>query len=345
MVDTHPEATDGTQTVTTADSSAENVSFSAILNPINPSRVLIYRIAPNNYTLGFDQRPLLTDTSVPRSNPDPAKLASTILDPTSNIVALKFNDTVNVYGVAATSKIVALLSPFVEPITPEVKATNGIIAGCTAGDKAWIAYQKQNVKKENVIYYSEVSAPKANNSSFAADNVRDKTALSLFHDTKRLWVVYQEPEGKLVAYNHKDQSSTDVAPDKSQFIKGTPITSVFVSADKIDTTKAPKFKSSNLLGRVIIYWVKSYNDSPVLYRSYADVDSKFTVLQFSTPTSATSDSVTVHLTAQIGSVMDKQEQVNRLYVSKLGEDNITQVTDSWLPDDDSGKGGKDGTKE
>lgn len=197
-----------------SDASAENVGFSAILNPINTSKVLIYRIAPSNYTLGFDQRPLIADTSVPRSNPNLETLPSTVLDPTSNIVALKFNDIVHVYGVAATSKIIALVSPFVEPITPEAKAANGMIAGCTAGDKAWIAFQNQTSSKQNIIYLSDVSAPKANNSALAAPDVRDKTALSMFHDTKRLWIVYQHTKGKIVAYNNKDQSGTFALPPK-----------------------------------------------------------------------------------------------------------------------------------
>ncbi|KAG6362795.1 hypothetical protein INS49_007889 [Diaporthe citri] len=307
----------------------------------SPGFMVRSRPGPSDSTsTSLAEAPLISDTSVPRSNTSPETLPSTILDPTSNIVALKFNDTVNVYGVAAKSKVIALVSPFVEPITPEAKAANGMIAGCTAR-KAWIVFQNQTSSKENIIYLSDVSDPRAKNSALAAPDVRDKTALSMFHDTKRLWVVYQHTKGKIVAYNNKDQSDVDVSHDNSLFIKGTAIASVFIPVSMIDASKNPQFKASTLLGRVIIYWVRSYNGTSQLYRSHADVDSKSTGLVFSTPIPATSDAVEVHETAQIGFVLDEKDQLNRLYVSKLGEDNISQVSDSWFPEEEGGKDGKD----
>lgn len=313
--------------------SAQTVGFSAISNPLNAEKVVVYRISPNNYTLGFDQRSLDDRTTSPRHNHDPEKVASTFLDPTSNVVALKFNDNVNVYGVGATSKVVALVSPFVEPINPELKANSGMIAGCTSGDKAWIVTQGQNSEKENTIFLTDVSAPKAQTWDLSASDIRDKTALSLFHDGKRLWVVYQRVKGRLVVYNDESSADEDVSKENSQFIKGTAIASVFVPASMIDATKQPKFQDGTLLGRVIIYWVKLHDgETPRLYRSHAEVNSKTTDLTFSTPMSATDEQLKVHEAAQIGFVLDKKEQLTRLYVSKKGEDNITQVTDKWFPE-------------
>lgn len=323
---------------------AENVGFSAVLNPVNPARVLIYRITPKKYTLGFDQRPIIGDTSVPRTNPDPALVKSTLLDPLSNVVALKFDDTVNVYGVVAETQIISLISPFVEPINPTVKSPNSVLAGTVAPgekgskDKAWVAYTGQTDAKVNIIYYSDVTTPKANNSQFAAKNVRDKTSLSLFHDTKRLWAIYQNVEGQLIAYNHKEQNPSNIYSDTDFFIKGTPICSIFIPVDKITNGN----KAS--LGRVIVYWVRSYNGDPTLFRSHADIKAKNSTAVFSTPIPATGDAQIVHKTAQISVVMDKAEQCNRLYVAKAGEDNISQVTDSWVTDSDDSDDEKNGNK-
>lgn len=137
--------------------------------------------------------------------------------------------------------------------------------------------------------------------------------------------------------------ATDVSSNNANFIKDTPITSVFIPADQIDTTRGPQFKGGSLLGRVIVYWVNTYNNDTVLYRSHADVDSKSSTIHFSTPALATSDAIQVQVKAQIGFVLDKKEQANKLYVSKVGEEGISQITDSWLPDSDSGKSAKDET--
>lgn len=38
-----------------------------------------------------------------------------------------------------------------------------------------------------------------------AKDVKNATSLSLFHDSMRFWVIYQNKDGQLVAHNEKDQ--------------------------------------------------------------------------------------------------------------------------------------------
>lgn len=79
------------------EQSAQNVSFSAIRNPVNPERVIIYRIAPGIQTLSYEQRAIHKGVSAPRWNktPDPdTGIPSPILLAASHLVTLVYDDVV-----------------------------------------------------------------------------------------------------------------------------------------------------------------------------------------------------------------------------------------------------------
>ncbi|KAM0426070.1 hypothetical protein ACHAPT_008701 [Fusarium lateritium] len=311
---------------------AQNVNFAPVRNPANPDRAFIYRVAPEVCTLGYDQRAINRGIAAPRWNKSPDVVASTLLAATGNIVTLKFDDVVHVYGVVQNSKTVALLSPFVEPVTPNFKATTGALAGLVFSkddeEQAWLAYQAREKGDKVVIMYSNVTAPEAQDQKSTARNIKDGTALSMFYDTQRWWVIYQDDEGKLVCHNEKVQKTTSIDDDESNFISGTPIASCFIPRSDINPDKVPKF-DTNALGRVIVYWVRMMNRQPVLYRSHADLLAKSQSADFTTPVAATDEGVSVQKLAQIGIITDKKNNNNHLFVAKEGKDNISSVTDSW----------------
>ena len=137
---------------------------------------------------------------------------------------------------------------------------------------------------------------------------------------------------------------TCLAADKELFtdnkmaIKGTAITAVFVPVKFIKGPTPPKFQADKLLGRLIVYWVFDLNKKTILYRSHSDFGIKSGLdITFSKPRPAAEDNIEVQTAAQIGFVLDPDEQLNRLYVSKVGEDNISQVEDKWFDDEKDGK--------
>lgn len=75
----------------------QHVAFSPIRNPANPDRVFIYRVAPTEHTLSYEQRAIHKGISAPRWNKNPSAtdgVASTILRGDSNVVTLSFDDVV-----------------------------------------------------------------------------------------------------------------------------------------------------------------------------------------------------------------------------------------------------------
>jgi hypothetical protein len=78
--------------------SAQNVAFSAIRNPANRERVFIYRVAPQDCTLSYEQRAIHKGVSVPRwnKNPDASDgVPSTRMRGDSDVVTLVFDDVVS----------------------------------------------------------------------------------------------------------------------------------------------------------------------------------------------------------------------------------------------------------
>lgn len=53
--------------------------------------------------------------------------------------------------------------------------------------------------------YCDITTPETPDTSSSAKDVLEATSLSLFHDTRRFWVIYQNKDGQLVAHNEKDQ--------------------------------------------------------------------------------------------------------------------------------------------
>jgi hypothetical protein len=78
--------------------SAQNVAFSAIRNPANRERVFIYRVAPQDCTLSYEQRAIHKGVSAPRwnKNPDASDgVPSTRMRGDSDVVTLVFDDVVS----------------------------------------------------------------------------------------------------------------------------------------------------------------------------------------------------------------------------------------------------------
>lgn len=78
--------------------SAQNVAFSAIRNPANRERVFIYRVAPQDCTLSYEQRAIHKGISAPRwnKNPDASDgVPSTRMRGDSDVVTLVFDDVVS----------------------------------------------------------------------------------------------------------------------------------------------------------------------------------------------------------------------------------------------------------
>lgn len=75
-------------------------THSAIINPANPERVQLFRVAAKTHTLGFEQRPLSGKgvVNIWQSNTDPVKVPSPVLLAPSAIVTLAFDDLVSFFG-------------------------------------------------------------------------------------------------------------------------------------------------------------------------------------------------------------------------------------------------------
>lgn len=58
------------------------------------------------------------------------------------------------------------------------------------------------------LMWADVTDPEAQDKPSTAKDPKSGTALSIFHDTKRYWLIYQNVDGKLVAQNEKDQLGT-----------------------------------------------------------------------------------------------------------------------------------------
>lgn len=78
--------------------SVQNVAFSTIRNPANRERVFIYRVAPQDCTLSYEQRAIHKGISAPRWNKSPGAsdgVPSTLMRGDSNVVTLIFDDVVS----------------------------------------------------------------------------------------------------------------------------------------------------------------------------------------------------------------------------------------------------------
>jgi hypothetical protein len=145
--------------------------------------------------------------------------------------------------------------------------------------------------------WTNVTDSDAKDQPSSAKTAMSGTALSIFHDTKRRWLVYQNSDGLLVAQNEKDQFRTSPAKlnqsytikanmtcltaslintDAGNFIESTPIGSCFI----------PGYKEGTL-GRAIVYWIRRTNKADVLYRSHADIIAKTKTSVWSDPKPAT----------------------------------------------------------
>lgn len=333
---------------------SQEAAFAPVRNPANPDRVFIYRVAPGVHTLSYDQRALHKGVAAPRWNKNPSDtdqddaetpgapgVPSTLIRGDSNIVSLVFDDVVHVYGVVAGTNYVSLLSPFVEPVRPKIECNLGKLAGCAFTEhdeeQARLIYQGYDSNKENKIpklFFSDVTSPDAQDMPSTAKDVKNATSLSLFHDSMRFWIIYQNKDGQLVAHNEKDQKPSVISPDTSHFLDNTPIGSCFIPAKDIDSSKVPGFRP-DALGRVIVYWVREFNHTPCLYRSHADLTEKSSSADFSEPRQATENGVSVQKFSQIGIVPNPQTQSNYVFISKEGADNISSVTDDWATKNES----------
>ncbi|VUC25608.1 unnamed protein product [Clonostachys rosea] len=320
------------------EQAAQHVAFSAIRNPANPDRVFIYRVAPKDNTLSYEQRAIHKGVSAPRWNKNPngkGGVPSTTLNGTSNIVTLIFDDVVQVFGVSATTGYLSLISPFVEPLEPKVDCIQGKLAGVVFTEhdeeQAWLVYEGKEGNGDNAepkLMYCDVTTPETPDTASSAKDIKKGTGLSLFHDTRRCWVIFQNKSGQLVAHNEKDQKPSVISPDTAHFGEKTPIASCFIPAKEIDTNEVPGFRS-DALGRVIVYWVRYFNGKPRLYRSHADLTEKSSSAEFSEPRQATENGVAVEPLGQISVVVNPSTQSNYLFVAKHGGDNISSVTDNW----------------
>jgi hypothetical protein len=72
-------------------------THSAIINPANPERVQLFRVAEKTHTLGFEQRPLSGKGTfnIWESNREPEKLPSPVLLAPSAMVTMAFDDLVS----------------------------------------------------------------------------------------------------------------------------------------------------------------------------------------------------------------------------------------------------------
>lgn len=128
-----------------------------------------------------------------------------------------------------------------------------------------------------------------------------------------------------------------ISADTAHFNAYTPIASCFIPAKDIDTTQVPGFRT-DALGRAIVYWVRSFNGKPRLYRSHADLTEKSSSADFSEPQQATENGVAVEPLAQISVIPNPKTQSNYLFVAKHGGDNISSVTDDWATKNESSNG-------
>ncbi|KAF9775588.1 hypothetical protein IL306_006296 [Fusarium sp. DS 682] len=119
-----------------------------------------------------------------------------------------------------------------------------------------------------------------------------------------------------------------IEPDAPSISSPTPVASCFISAKDIDKAQVPKFRS-DALGRVIVYWVRTLDGKPCLYRSNADLTEKSSSADFNEPCQATENGVSVEPLAPISVVPNPETQSNYLFVTKHSDDNISSITDNW----------------
>ncbi|KAF4334077.1 hypothetical protein FBEOM_12088 [Fusarium beomiforme] len=335
--------------------SAQHIAFSAIRNPCSGDGVFIFRASPDDHNLSCELRAIHDGVSAP-----PSKKNSIVQSPTlqgnSNLVTLMFDNMVHTYGVRAEDNLVSLLSPVVEQLNPEAKCEEGKLAGVafteSYEEQAWLAYETKdglvpvpsspllrtvtdvfdtcreadNAKPK--LMYCDVITPEIEGTASKAKDILEGTSLGLFHDTQRCWVVYQNKSGQLVAYNEKDQKPSVISVDSSQFSNATPVASCFIPVKDIDKAQVTCFRS-DAMGRVIIYWVRTSDGQPYLYRSHADLTDKSSSADFSEPRNATEIRISVEPLGQISVVPNPETQSNYLFVTKLGGDNVSSVTDYW----------------
>ncbi|KAH8749778.1 hypothetical protein F5882DRAFT_445761 [Hyaloscypha sp. PMI_1271] len=308
-------------------------THSAIIKPANPERVQLFRVAAKTHTLGFEQRPLSGKgvVNIWQSNTDPVKVPSPVLLASSAIVTLAFDDVVHVYSVHAETKLVTLVSPYVDPVSPPLKSTSGYIAGCTNSDgtNAYVYYQEATSNGAQVIKFSDVSDSNSNSGKINATEIKPNTWLGAIWDTRRAWVFYQKVDNIIIAYNTNQSTTSSVHDQREYFIPQTPIGVVFVPNKDLKVAGLPDFKPE-ALGRVFVYYINNVNSESILYRSWGDIFSKDTTIKFGDPAQVSSQAIGVQADAQISVVADKDARANRLFVAKIGDqDKVNLVTDRF----------------
>ncbi|KAM6515603.1 hypothetical protein FALCPG4_013822 [Fusarium falciforme] len=192
-------------------------ALTAILNPGNTSKVLLYQSLTANGTLGYEQAAFSPKHDVKSQGygqgvvgnyEEPSPL-SPVIKFGSNIVSMIIDDTVHVYGVSAHTNSLCLLSPIYQPLkAAEVDPTlNGKIAGCTNGKgQSWLYMQKRDTKDSKTAFIYEKSLAKPSEKPIKiADTERAKagTDIVAFHDGRRRWIAFQ------TWYEDEDEEETE----------------------------------------------------------------------------------------------------------------------------------------
>ncbi|KAH7217529.1 hypothetical protein BKA60DRAFT_648851 [Fusarium oxysporum] len=179
-------------------------ALTAILNPGNQKKVLLYQTLTVNGTLGYEYATFSPDQSVKSQGYNQGVVGNYDEQPSplspvtkwgSNIVSMVMDGVVNVYGVSAHTNSMCLLSPVYQPLKlAEVdKNLNSKIAGCTNGQgQAWLYFQKSDGGKTGYIY--EKSLTKLNEKPTKLVITKDAkldTDIVAFYDGRRRWIAYQ----------------------------------------------------------------------------------------------------------------------------------------------------------
>ncbi|KAH7188099.1 uncharacterized protein B0J16DRAFT_370102 [Fusarium flagelliforme] len=185
----------------------EMQAVTTIINPAtvgkDEEKVLVFQSLKQNGTLGFEQLPAQKTELKSQSwgsvygnydeNPSPL---TPVLKYKSNLVSLVINDIVHVYGVAAHTGAISLLSPVFQRLgqADVDKDLRGKIAGCGNGkDKGWIYFQRFDKAQSKYLIY-EKSLNKVGERPVEVkntDNSKKDTDMVAFFDGKRRWVAYQ----------------------------------------------------------------------------------------------------------------------------------------------------------
>ncbi|KIL89182.1 hypothetical protein FAVG1_07576 [Fusarium avenaceum] len=193
-------------------------ALTAILNPGNTSKVLLYQSLTTNGTLGYEQAAFSPKHDVKAQGygsgvtghyEEPSPL-SPVIKFGSNIVSLIVEDTVHIYGVSAHTNSLCLLSPVYQPLkAAEVDTTlTGKIAGCTNGrGQGWLYMQKRdNQSTKTTGYIYEKSLTKLTETPVKIPATKDAKAgtdIVAFHDGKRRWIAFQ------TWYEDDDEENTE----------------------------------------------------------------------------------------------------------------------------------------